>query len=243
MNFLSNFPKKKPPLNSFYKKIFKSEYLLNRRGGRLFIGKLILYLEGWMHKMAAQSPSDNILEIGAGTLNHLKFEKKLINYDVVEPQQKMIDYKILKKFKIKNVYSKISEIPKNKKYDKIFSIAVLEHLTDLPMEICLSIKHLKLKGTFSAGIPLEGKFLWGLSWRLTSGLSFYLRTGKSYEPFLRHEHINTHDEILNILNFFFKKVKIKSFPFPYYHLAFYSYIECTEPKMHLVDWYIRQKIA
>jgi SAM-dependent methyltransferase len=239
MNYLLKFPKKRPSLSSFYQKIFDSEYILNRSGKRFILGKIVSRLESWMHYMIARSPSNNILELGAGTLNHLAFEKKYINYDVIEPQKKLINYSIVKKYKVRSIYSRINNIPKKIKYDKIISIAVLEHLTDLPLEVCLAIKHLKHRGIFLAGIPCEGKFLWGISWRITSAISFYFRTGKSYKPLLRYEHINSHKEIIDILKFFFKEVKISSFPLPFYHLAFYSVLECKKPKDSVVNKYLR----
>ena len=60
------------------------------------------------------------LELGAGNLNHLKFEKDFKNYDVIEPKEFLIkasdpiDIK-----KIDNIYKSIDDLPKGKVYDKL----------------------------------------------------------------------------------------------------------------------------
>ena len=71
------------------------------------------------------------LEIGAGTLNHLPYELGGNNqYDIVEPfqelylQSKYLNY-------INKIYNDISEI-RNRRYERIISIAAFEHVLDLP---------------------------------------------------------------------------------------------------------------
>ena len=70
------------------------------------------------------------MEIGAGNLNHLKYEGKvnLLNYSIIEPQKFLLkNNKYLKKVKI---YKKLENMKKNS-LDRIISCAVLEHLEDL----------------------------------------------------------------------------------------------------------------
>ena len=50
---------------------------------------------------------------------------------------------------------------------------------------------LEADGVFQAGIPSEGGFLWGIAWRLSTGISYYLRTGLGYGVVMRHEHIDS----------------------------------------------------
>lgn len=38
-----------------------------------------------MHHEAAKIQGVNILELGAGNLNHLNFDKHYIKYDIIEP--------------------------------------------------------------------------------------------------------------------------------------------------------------
>ena len=75
-------------------------------------------------------------------------------------------------------------------YDRVLSIATLEHIGDLPA--CLARSSTSLlsgDGRFVAGIPSEGGFLWWLGWRATTGLSYRLRYGLDYGVLMRHEHL------------------------------------------------------
>ena len=91
-----------------------------------------------------------------------------------------------------------------------------------------SIKLLKHDGVFACGIPSEGGFLWGLAWRLTTGLEFKIRTGQDYGKLMRYEHLNTAYEIELMLKNFFKEVKVERFGVGR-HFSLYSYIECRIP--------------
>ena len=102
-----NFPKKKTKLAKKYLKIFNQVYKDNRDGKGLF-NFLIAYLENWAHRTVSyrQNKKDKILEIGGGTLNHLKYEKFYKDYEVVEPFKAL--YQNSKyKGKIKKFYTSI----------------------------------------------------------------------------------------------------------------------------------------
>jgi hypothetical protein len=45
--------------------------------------------------------------------------------------------------------------------ERIFSVGVLERMTDLPKAIALTDLHLQEDGQFQATIPSEGGFAWG----------------------------------------------------------------------------------
>jgi len=116
----------------------------------------------------------------------------------------------------------------NNKYDKIISIAVLEHLTDLPNEIQLCKKLLKDDGIFQVAIPCEGEFAFKLGWMLTTAISFKLKYKLDYSRIIEYEHVNTMNEIITILKHHFNIKKIKRSPFilPFKNLSFYAYLEC-----------------
>ncbi len=223
-NIFGRFPKKRTKLPEKYEKIYQKEYLYNR-SSKGFINSIKHKLEAWMHYRVAHIKGENILEIGAGTLNHVKYEKKYKIYDVVEPNQ-FLYIKSGNRRYINNIYRSAKEIPRDKVYDKIFSIAVFEHLENLPEEINILLKHLKKGGILQAAIPGEGNILWGICWRLTTAVSFYIRYGLNYGLIMKHEHINDYKEITEIIKFFFKNIKIKYFPFKYF--CIYLYIEARK---------------
>lgn len=223
---LQKFPKTQPPLPDAIKKIFEKEYKANR-DGKGIASKLSSTLEGWMHVQVAKKQPKNlrVLELGAGTLNHLKHEDSALKtYDIVEPYKFLFDQSPLLD-RISAVYNSVHEIAPDKKYDRIISIAVLEHVLDLPDLLRKSAGLLERDGVFQAGIPSEGGFLWKLAWRLSTGLSFRLRTGLDYGDIMRHEHVNNADEIITLVKYFFREVKIRRFPLPFKHLSLYTYLE------------------
>jgi len=131
-------------------------------------------------------------------------------------------------YRVRNHFSDISEIPLTTKYNRIISVAVLEHIEDLPQLVEKSIRHLTKGGVFACGIPSEGGFLWGVAWRLSTGLEFRIRTGLDYGNLMRHEHLNEAWEIERVLQYFFKDVAIKRFGFGK-HFSLYTHIECRNP--------------
>ena len=186
---LGKFPKKRPELPEQQSKIYASEYSLNRKGGGVLFS-IIRRLESWMHHKVGSIPSaGDILEIGAGSLNHIPYENEDAAYDCVEPFSQLycdschINHP-------RKIYKSINQIPRENRYNKIISIAVLEHLESLPEIIARSGLLLEKNGVFQAGIPTEGGFLWGLSWRMTTAVAYRLRTGLSYKKIMQYEHIN-----------------------------------------------------
>jgi hypothetical protein len=169
--------------------------------------------------------------VGAGTLNHLSYENQYSSYSVVEPAKYLYQEEDVKLSNISSIYDSLDDVPYQLKYDRIISIAVLEHMTELPKELMIMKSLLHEDGLLQVAIPTEGGFLWGIAWRLTTGIFYRLRTGQSYTDIMRHEHVNDEKEILALLNHFFTVKKVKRFPFSARHLSFYTYIEAT----HRID--------
>lgn len=228
-DILSSYPRSRPALSEAHQQIYVSHYLENREG----TGHLTRFknnLEAWMHKQIASHQYGNeVLEIGAGTMNHVAYEPPGLLYDAVEPFRELWQGRpgLLG---IRNVYKSVAEIPEQLRYDRIFSIAVLEHLTDLPRVVAMAALRLRAGGRFQAGIPSEGGLFWGLAWRISTGVSFRLRTGLPYKDLMRHEHVNRAAEILAICSWFFEEIKIKRFPTPFHHLSFYCVVEGRRPR-------------
>ena len=87
---LKKYPKKRILLSKKIKKIFVNEYKNNRTN---FLSQLS---ESWMHfsiKGRKSKEKYSTLEIGAGNLNHLKYESSnnLINYSIIEPQKFLLN--------------------------------------------------------------------------------------------------------------------------------------------------------
>lgn len=228
---LASYPRARPPLPEAYRKLYVDEYRANR-GGSNPVASLVQWLEGWMHRqVAARAQPGSVLELGAGSLNHLPYETAEV-YDVVEPFTALFEDSEHKP-RVRRFHAALAEVAPEDVYDRILSVAVLEHLEDLPGEIARAALQLAPGGIFQAGIPCEGGLLWGLAWRLSTGVSFRLRNKLPYKPLMRHEHINAAREIEALVRHFFERVTVRRFPLPGRHLSVYAYLHAEQPRLSL----------
>ncbi len=231
LNMFSSFPKTRPPLPPAYEKIYAEHYISNRKGGSSASG-LSRRMESWMHRkvagdVAAAELPKATLELGAGTLNHLDYEPHSTPYDVVEPFSELLA-EASQRERVRTVFSDVTEIPMHTKYDRIISVAVLEHICDLPRVVARSGLLLDKGGQFRAGIPSEGAILWYLGWKFTTGIEFKLKYGLDYSVLMRNEHVNKASEIEDVLRYFFSEVKNDALGYGK-HVSFYQFYACSKP--------------
>lgn len=236
-SFLLNYPKKRPVLPKAYQDLYEQEYKINRGGGTV-ITRISMWLEEWMHRQAAHRQGLSTLEIGAGTFNHLRFEPKTTEYDVVEPFHALYSGNAEAISRVRRIYDSVFDIPLSAHYERILSIAVFEHLEDLPLQVAKTALHLTEDGILQIAYPSEGSFMWGTAWRCTTGISFRMRWGLSYKPFRKFEHVNTSREILQIIKYFFGHTSSSRFPFPSHHLSLYAYTEAARPRLDRCSEYL-----
>ena len=224
---LASYPRSRPPLSEAHRARYLLDYRQNRDGSTAATS-LARRMEAWMHRRVAArgEAGGTILELGAGTLNHVPYESGWARYDVVEPFAELWQGSPLVE-RIANRYRSVFEVPAGARYDRVFSIAVLEHLTDLPAVLARCAELLGPGGIFQAGIPTEGGLLWGLGWRCVTGPAYRLRTGLDYASLMRHEHVNRAREIVALVGHFFGGVKVARYPAPMHHASFYSYLEAS----------------
>ncbi|MCD6115441.1 class I SAM-dependent methyltransferase [bacterium] len=229
-----NFPKLRPLMPKEIKDIYSGLYKSNREG-QTTASSLAQKMESWLHRQVAsdvanlQYPEKTTLELGAGTLNQLQYEPVIYSYDIVEPFTDLYKCSPLVG-RVRNIYSDISEVPDSCRYDRITSVATLEHICNLPEVIALSGLLLAENGVFRSSVPSEGTLLWTLGWKLTTGLEFKIKYRLDYGLIMKYEHVNTADEIEEILEYFFKNVKCKVFGLSK-SISFYRYYECRNPRI------------
>lgn len=233
MKDFPEFPKIRPLLNKEYKEIYVKHYTENRAGSTR-ISSISSNLEKWMHKKVAEDVlskgKTNIktLEVGCGNLNHLDFEQNR-PYDVVEPFEVLFQSNPKLK-EIRRVFKDIHEIELRPQYNRIINIATFEHVLNLPEMLAICGLLLEQGGELRSAFPCEGKFLWSLAWRCTTGIEFRLRYGLKYSKIMQYEHVNNHDEIVKLLNYFFEDTQIKySGLGP--SLSFYCFARSCKPKI------------
>lgn len=227
-----NYPKNRPPLQKQIQDIYAEHYKSNREG-QTTAASLAQRMESWLHRQVAgdvvtQHDSKKVtLELGAGTLNQLGYEPEVHAYDIVEPFAELYKNSNLLK-RIRSTYADISEVPTSSSYDRITSVATLEHICNLPEVIARCGLLLTHNGVLRASVPSEGTWLWTLGWKLTTGLEFKIKYGLDYGMLMKHEHVNTAKEIEEVLEYFFREVKCRVFGLSRRN-SLYQYFECRQP--------------
>ena len=231
---LSSYPRSRPSLSVAHQSIYLDHYQENREGQSV-LTRWKNKAEGWMHRrIAARQHGNEVLEIGAGTLNHVEYEPPHLTYDAIEPFRQLWQTQP-RRARLRNIYDQLDDLPKESRYDRIISVAVLEHLTELPRIIAAAALRLRQGGRFQAGIPSEGGLLWGLAWRFTTGVKFRLDTRLSYAQIMRHEHVNEAPEIMSLVHWLFNRVETERFPLSGHHASFYTVFEAWEPRLPRCD--------
>jgi hypothetical protein len=228
-SLLASYPRPRQPLSPAYERLYVAHHRENR-GGASVLQRAVLKMESWMHKAIAEKArtGDRVLEIGAGTLNHVSYETQAAVYDAVEPFRELYQHSP-NRGGIRELYREMDEVSGESCYDRIVSIAVLEHVESLPRMVARAGLLLDANGCFQAGIPTEGGLLWGLTWRATTGVAFRIKNGLDYGVLMRWEHINTAVEIEAIVRHFFGTVRVRRFPAAPRHLSFYTVLEAATP--------------
>lgn len=228
---LRTYPRVRPTLPPEYQRIYVDHYRQNRASSGGLTG-VVAGLEGWMHRQVARAGSRgaDILEVGGGTLNHVRYERAARSYDVVEPFRELWEDSP-QRAAVRRIYQDIGEVPDTNRYDRILSVAVLEHLTNLPAVVARCASLLAEGGMFQAGVPTEGGMLWGAAWHSTTGVAFRLKRGLHYAPMMRHEHVNDAAEIEAVVGYLFADAEVRRFPLPWRHLSLYTYIEARAARL------------
>ena len=233
-SLFESYPKIRPPLPKEIEDIYAAHFRANREG-QTTATSLAQKMESWMHRQVARDvarPGESrkaTLELGAGTLNQLQYEPDVQPYDIVEPFTGLYEGSHLLS-RVRNVYSDILAVPATHRYDRVTSVATLEHVPNLPEVVARSGLLLAENGTFRAGIPSEGTPLWTLGWRVTTGLEFKLRYGIDYGVLMRYEHLNTAREIEEVLEYFFEEVECRVFGLAR-SISLYRYYGCRRPRV------------
>src|SRR5271170_6917181 len=122
---LSTYPRSRPALPPQQQASYVEHYRRNR-AGRQGLSRIVVNLESWMHRRVSDGVSGgNLLEIGAGNLNHVPYIPPTCTYDAVEPFRALWEDSP-NRSRLRRVYADIQEIPAGLQYDCVFSVAVLE---------------------------------------------------------------------------------------------------------------------
>lgn len=163
---------------------------------------------------------DQVLEIGAGTGEHLPFVRhNYSEYTLTDLDSKTLELAKLKlknftKAKVRFEVQKGSELayPDNT-FDRIVATHVLEHIYQPHLVLKEWLRVLKPGGVLSVLIPTDP----GIAWRL--GRHFGPRKnaiaqGIAYDFVMAREHVNSCNNLIAILRHYFPDSKESWWPFP-----------------------------
>jgi len=219
-NHRNNFPKFIPELSAEDTAIhddFMKVWL-----NELKTKKKFNLIENFNHNYSAKSSllsglkkNINTLELGCGIGNHIDYEDlEFQNYHVVDIRTNVLN-EVKKKYKnIKILNFDIQKkMPFNNDYfDRINAIHILEHLSDLPSCIDEIHRLIKKDGLFQVVIPCDPGFFYQICRNISAKRIFEKKYKKNYDDFIKREHINSPQEIINIIEEKFKNVDRKFFP-------------------------------
>jgi len=235
-----NYPKTRTDLPEAYRALYVEQYKENREGVSTASG-LAQKMEAWLHKKVALDVQSDFekrtLEIGAGTLNQLRFEHTK-HYDAIEPFSELYSNSSALS-RINKMYNDIDDVDLSNKYDRITSVATFEHITNLPTVVARTCLLLNPGGTLRTSIPNEGAFLWKLGWQMTTGLEFRIKHGLDYGVLMKYEHVNTAFEIEQVLKYFYGKNELSCFGLGK-HFSLYRFYESSEPNLELANDYLNR---
>ncbi|MEO1518068.1 MAG: class I SAM-dependent methyltransferase [Bacteroidota bacterium] len=243
-DILDKFPKIRADLPPAYQAVYESHYKKNR-GGETQATSLSSKMERWLHRKVAEDVQGGTsdlctLEIGAGTLNQLAFEPGIRTYDIIEPFTALFEGSPLLK-RVRHVYRDISDLTAEPTYDRITSVATFEHIMDLPFVVARAALLLKDEGSLRTSIPNEGTILWKLGTMVT-GYEYKRLYGLDYQVLMRYEHVNTADEIEEVLRYFFQKASTSVYGLSR-GLAFYRFIACAQPHRERAREYLAKRTS
>ena len=159
------------------------------------------------------------LEIGCGDGEHLKHENlnelQKLNYVAIDIRENIVEQF---SSKYPNIRCYVSDCQKRQDFedglfDRILAIHVLEHLPDLPSAV--SEMHRvcnKNGGVISVVLPCEGGLAYTLARKISSERMFKKKYGIDYDWYMKSEHINTVDEVLEEMEKKFRVVQSTYFP-------------------------------
>jgi SAM-dependent methyltransferase len=160
-----------------------------------------------------------ILEIGPGRHSHydyIKAKKNILMYYFYDKEIKNINY-IRKQYKDKKPFIYIDDLSKIKKnsLDRIICSHVIEHVLDPEKFILYLFRLLKKNGSLCITLPCDPGFLWSLG-RVYNYFSFWRSkdiTKKEYYYHMSCEHVNSIQNLINIVKYNFLNYSDQFLPF------------------------------
>lgn len=210
----SLWPKVPPPLSEA-QRVAREKYmklwheLLPKR-----YGAIEKFNHGFPAKLFIKAGS-RTLEIGAGLGSHLAYE------DLQKQEYHCLEYREEFCAELKQRYPnaqvhcadiQTKQAWKDKHFDRVVAIHVLEHLRNLPKAVNEIHRLLKDEGEFDIVIPCEGGLAHTLARKISAERLFRKNFHMDFTPIHKNEHVSTYFEIMDVLKDRFRIEKRSFFP-------------------------------
>ena len=169
--------------------------------------------------------NENILEIGGGAKPHINFLnnfKNVKSYTIIDDikfQYVIEDLKLqFKDIKFELIDYRDEEAIREKKgkFTRLISSHCFEHITNFEDVFLKYLKLMKEKSLLSIALPCDP----GITWRLLQFISYFKqkkiykwKSFKEKDLDDSRDHVTSVQNILKVLNFYFKNIKFLYFPF------------------------------
>lgn len=156
------------------------------------------------------------LEIGGGLGSHISYENlKIQSYTILELCSQLVSA-------FKDRYPHMDGVvgdcqkpyAKKDSFDRIIAIHVLEHLPNLPEAIRQMHRVLTRGGVAHVVIPCEGSLAYMVCRKISAERLFHKLYHMDYNWFIKSEHINLPDEIMEEIEKYFVIKYKRYFPIP-----------------------------
>jgi ubiquinone/menaquinone biosynthesis C-methylase UbiE len=172
----------------------------------------------WLEKMFTEVDHfDNVIEIGAGTGEHLDFVRHSFNtYYISDINSAFLD-KSKQRYENNSNIKYVQQDARNisfldDTFDRLISIYTLEHLLNPHLALKEWKRVVKKNGIISIVIPTEGGVFWNLGRFLTTR-RYFKKLGLDLDYIIAREHINACYRLVYFINYFFPQKYISWFPF------------------------------
>lgn len=157
-----------------------------------------------------------VVEIGGGLGSHVPYEDLgCQEYTILEIRQNILDTLVKKHPEVKCLLGDCQgKYAVENTFDRAIAIHVLEHLPNLPEALRQLHKVLKEDGVAHVVIPCEGSLAYTICRKISAERLWHKLYHTNYTWFIKSEHINLPDEIIEEIEKLFEIKYKRFFPIP-----------------------------